>query len=80
MDTKDIDYEYVERFKRLGLKVAFYRKLKGLTQSQLAEILETSPSYIGAVESTKMYKPIGLKTLFRIADALEVQPSKLLED
>ena len=37
-----MDYEYTARFQRLGLKVAFYRKLKGLTQAQLAELLETS--------------------------------------
>ena len=42
--------------------------------------VETSPSYIGAIESTKMHKPISLKTLFRLADALDVHPSKLLED
>ena len=75
-----MDYEYTARFQRLGLKVAFYRKLKGLTQAQLAELLETSPSQIGAIESTKMHKPISLKTLFRLADALDVHPSKLLED
>ena len=60
--------------------VAMSDKTGWFTQAQLAELLETSPSYIGAIESTKMHKPISLKTLFRLADALDVHPSKLLED
>ena len=75
-----MDYEYEERFRRLGLKVAFYRKLKGLTQAELAEAMQTNVSFIGAIEAVNMYKPISLKTVFKLADILEVQPAKLLED
>ena len=70
------EYEY--EFRMIGLKVAYYRKAKNLTQEQLAEKLNVTTSYIGSIES-KTYKPISLKTLFRIAAALEVPPSKFLE-
>lgn len=71
--------EFQDRFKHLGLKIAYYRKLRGWTQAQLAEVLDTSPSYVGALESPNMYKAISLRTLFRISTALQVEPSKLLE-
>lgn len=29
--------DYTEEYKKIGLKIAYYRKLKGLTQEELAE-------------------------------------------
>lgn len=72
--------EFENEYKQLGLKVAYYRKLRGLTQQQLAEKIGIeSTSYIGSIESTKTYKPISLGTLFRIARALDTPPHKFLE-
>lgn len=73
-----MEHEFEQEFRLLGLKVAYYRKAKNMTQEQLAEKLGTSTSYIGSIES-KTYKPISLKTLFRIANALETPPHKFLE-
>lgn len=73
-----VDHEFEYEFRMVGLKIAFYRKAKNLTQEQLAEKLGTSTSYIGSIES-KTYKPISLSTLFRIAKALDVPASKFLE-
>lgn len=70
--------EYEHEFRMLGLKIAYFRKAKGLTQEELAELVGTSTSNIGTIES-KMYKPISLKMLFRIAEALEVKPKDLLD-
>lgn len=70
--------DYEREFRLLGLKIAYYRKAKGLTQEELAELVGTSTSNIGTIES-KMYKPISLKMLFRIAEALEVNPKDLLD-
>ena len=61
----------------MGFKIAYYRKLKNLTQEQLAEKMGTSTSYIGSIESCT-YKPISLSTLFRIAKGLDVPASKFL--
>lgn len=71
--------DYAENYKKLGLKIAYFRKLKGLTQEQLAEILDVDTSFIGQIEATNIYKPITLTTLFRIADALEMAPGELLD-
>lgn len=61
-----MEREFEQEFRMLGLKIAYYRKAKNLTQEQLAEKLGTSTSYIGSIES-RTYKPISLTTLFRIA-------------
>lgn len=70
---------FSNEFKQLGLKIAYYRKLKGLTQEQLAECMETSTSYIGAIEAPNMKKSISLNTLFRISKILDVPAWKFLE-
>ena len=38
---------YADKYQQIGLKIAYYRKLRGLTQEQLAERLELSPAFIG---------------------------------
>ena len=53
-------------------------RLELYTQEQLAEIVGTSTSNIGTIES-RMYKPISLKMLFKIAKALDVSPKDLLD-
>lgn len=52
--------------------------LKGYTQEEFAEKLNVSVSYIGQIEAPNIHKVISLKTLFKIADALEIAPYKLL--
>lgn len=73
------DNKFAVEFKKLGLKIAYFRKVKGLTQEQLAELMGVATSYIGAVEAPNMHKTISLTTLFKIAQLLEIKPSKLLE-
>ena len=46
-----MEHEFEQEFRMLGLKIAYYRKVKNLTQEQLAEKLGTSTSYIGSIES-----------------------------
>ncbi len=65
-------------YRKLGLKISYYRKLKGLTQEQLAEKLDKNLAFIGAVEAPNIERTISLDTLFDIADILEVAPYKFL--
>ncbi len=70
--------EFKDNYIKMGLKISYYRKLKSLTQEQLADILGCTTSYIGQIEAPNMYKAISLDTLFKIAKALEIPPYKLL--
>lgn len=69
---------YESKYFQLGLKIAYYRKLKGLTQEQLAEAIDRTPAFIGHVEAPNICKAISLDTLFDIATALDVSPYKFL--
>lgn len=68
--------EYKERYKTLGLNIAYYRKKRGLTQEQLAEKAGIERSRISKTEIA--WAGISLDMVFRIADALEIEPYKLL--
>ena len=72
--------DYSEKYIRLGLKFAYYRKLSGMTQEQFAEAVERSWSFIAQVESTGRVTGVSLETLFKMAEVLQIPPSKLLEE
>ena len=72
--------DYPERYITLGLKIAYYRKKRGYTQENLAEKVGISLNFLAQVEGTGTIRGISLETLFKMADALQVAPSKLLED
>ena len=72
--------EYPDRYITLGLKIAYYRKKAGYTQEVFAEKIGKSLNFISQVEGTGTVKGVSLETLFKIADVLQISPSKLLED
>lgn len=63
---------------QLGLKIAYYRKLRGFTQEQLAEQVGRTPAFIGHVEAPNIQKAVSLDTLFAIADTLDIPAYKFL--
>lgn len=72
-------HDHSNRFKQLGLNIAYYRKLKGWTQEKLAEKAEISRTHLSNIEAPNATKSISLETLFEIANVLGVEPAKLLE-
>ena len=42
--------KYIEQYKNLGLNISFYRRKNGLTQMQLAELLDIDRSHMSAIE------------------------------
>ena len=70
--------KFRNNFIKAGLKVSYYRKLKMLTQAELAEKMGCEISFIGAIEAPNIYKSFSLDTLFRISEILEVPAYKFL--
>ena len=68
-----------KQFMQLGLNIAYYRKLKGLTQSDLAEAVNLSRTHISNLEATGMKTSISLEKLMDIADVLGVKVGKFFE-
>ena len=71
--------EYKMNLVKIGLKIAYYRKLRGMTQEELAEACELSSGYISQLEAPGSYFCPSLKTLFKIAEVLGTTVSKLTD-
>lgn len=72
--------EYSERYRIMGLRIAYYRKKAGYTQEVFAEEIGRSLNFLAQVEGTGTTRGISLETLFKICDVLGVQPGALLDD
>lgn len=75
----NMKFEYRDEYIKLGLKVSYYRRLRGLSQEQLAERIGKNPSYIGQVEAPNIAQAISLGLLFDIAKTLGVPAYKFLD-
>ena len=75
METK-----YREQFIKFGLKVQYYRKLRGMTQEAFADEISKSWSFVAKIESPTRAFGVSMETMFKIAEVLEVPVSKLFED
>ena len=71
--------EYKQQYKEIGLKIAYYRKLKGLSQLQLAEKIDTSRTHLSNIEASNVSISISLDLLFRISEALEIDTKYFFE-
>ncbi|MCI8576116.1 MAG: helix-turn-helix transcriptional regulator [Lachnospiraceae bacterium] len=67
---------YAEKYRQIGLKIAYYRKLRGLTQEELAEQAGLTPAFVGHLEAPNIVKALSLDTLFDIAAVLDIPPHR----
>lgn len=74
-----MDYKRINEFRLLGLTIAYYRKLRGLTQAELAEATNLSRTHISNIEAPNGKTSISLNKLFNIADVLEVPVKDLFD-
>ena len=72
--------KYFDKYRIIGLKISYYRKLRGLTQEQLAERIDKNLAFIGAVEAPNVNRTVSLDTLFDIAAVLDIPAYKFLMD
>jgi len=69
----------IQEYKMIGLNIAYHRKLKGLTQMQLAEQINISRTHMSNIEAPNMPTSISLDTLMDIADVLDIPVKNLLD-
>ena len=75
-----METQYYEQYIRFGLKIQYYRKLRGMTQEDFAERIGKSWSFVAKIESPTRAFGVSMETLFKMAEVLEVPVSKLFED
>lgn len=71
-----LSFDY-EKYKRLGLNIAYYRKEKGLSQIELAEKIDISRTHMSRIETADC--AVSLDVAFDICDALGIRPSQLFD-
>ncbi len=67
----------MEKYKYLGLNIAYYRKEKGLSQSDLAEKINISRTHMSRIETADC--AVSLDVVFDICDVLEIKPIRLFD-
>ena len=76
---KNISFKNHDRFIQLGIAIAALRKMRGMSQEQLAEKAEISRSLISAIEAPSVAKSFSLDVFFNLADALDIDPADLID-
>jgi len=64
--------------KKIGQRIAFYRKKNQLTQQMLAEKANISKSYLSKIESINTKTTLSLFLLYNLARTLKIEPDCLL--
>lgn len=70
--------KYDNKYKEIGQNISKYRKMKHLTQEDLANEVGISYSYMTQIEAPNVIKKMSLEVLFDIADILEIDIKDLL--
>ena len=66
------------KYIRIGLNIAYYRKLNGLTQEALCEIVDISRTHLSNIEAPNVEKNVSLEVLFDIVEVLDISLAELL--
>lgn len=65
--------KHLAKYREIGRKIAFYRKLRNISQERLSEMVDKSRSYISKIEAENSDMEFSLDILFDIAEALKIE-------
>lgn len=72
-----MDSKYQQKYKELGLNIAYYRKRKGYTQLEFVEMLDIDRSHLSALELEKNAPSLDL--IFKICEELDITEKELFD-
>ena len=65
------------KYRQLGLNIAYFRRQRGLSQIELAEKVNISRTHMSRIETADC--AVSLDVIFDICDALCISPDKLFD-
>ncbi|WP_312338015.1 helix-turn-helix domain-containing protein [Anaerospora hongkongensis] len=65
---------FLDKYREIGRRIAFYRNKRGLSQEALSERINYSKSYLSKIEGSNTNVTYSLDILFAISAGLEVDP------
>ncbi|MBR6407390.1 MAG: helix-turn-helix transcriptional regulator [Clostridia bacterium] len=69
--------KFYDEYRYLGLNIAYYRKDRGLSQEQLAELINISRVHMSRIETAAC--AVSLDVIFDICEKLELPAYKLFQ-
>ena len=75
---KNVSFKNRDRFIQLGIAISTLRKMKGMSQEELAEKSGISRTHLSMIEAPNAAHSFSLEAFFDISDALEVDPAVLI--
>ena len=75
-----MNQKHSKEYKSIGQTIKKYRKLRGLTQEQLADMVCISISYLTKIEAPNCDQPFSLEVILDISEVLDISVHQLLED
>ena len=71
--------DFQAEMKCIGMRIAGFRKLRNMTQAELAEKLNINKNYLSQIETGSRNKTISLPMLIRISRTLDVELALLTD-
>lgn len=72
-----MDRKYSDKYKKLGLNIAYYRKFNGYTQIEFAEMINVDRSHLSGMEIGKNSPSLDL--VFKICEVLNITEKELFD-
>lgn len=69
--------EFIKKYRKLGLNINYYRRDRGYTQQQLADLVGVERAHLQKIETANA--GVSLDTIFKLAEVLELPEYKLFE-
>ena len=69
--------KHLSDYKNLGLNISYYRKVRGVSQMELAEKINVSRTHMSRIETAEC--AVSLDVIFEICSALDVPPKDLFD-
>ena len=69
--------KHFDKYKFLGLNIAYYRKARGLSQEKLSELIDISRTHMSRIETADC--AVSLDVIFDICDVLDIPLEKLFD-
>lgn len=76
---KNVKFKNRDRFIQLGISIAYLRRIRGLSQEELAAEAGISRAHLSMIEAPNAAHSFSLEAFYDIADALDVDPAILIK-
>lgn len=76
--SKNVGLNNRDRFIQLGIAISTLRRMRGMSQEELASRAKMSRSHLSAIEAPNIVRPFSLEVFYNISDALEIDPADLI--